>query len=87
MALDPQVWDRPGDGVDFEVEVRSGERVEKVFSAYVDPKKDLAQRRWTEASVDLSPYGGQVVELTLSTLPHASPDHDWAGWAQPVIRP
>lgn len=87
MAMDPEVWDKGGDGVEFRVEVREGGFESAVFSAYVDPKSDGSQRRWIESSVDLGPFGGREVELVLRTLPGDSGDFDWAGWATPRIAP
>jgi hypothetical protein len=35
--------------------------------------------------VDLSGYARRDIELVLRTLPGASGDHDWAGWASPKV--
>ncbi|HEX9015488.1 MAG TPA: hypothetical protein VF960_05720, partial [Chloroflexota bacterium] len=86
MALQPDVWDKPGDGVDFLVRAlrwdpKSQRNVEEpLFSQYVDPKKDPAARRWLDAAVSLDHFSDQVITLTFQTLPHDSPDYDWAGW-------
>ena len=75
----------PGDGVDFLVEVRRGDDVELLFSSYVNPKQDTSQRGWLFDAVDLGHLAGQEVDIVLRTLPHESPDADWAGWAVPRI--
>lgn len=91
MALQPDVWDKPGDGVDFVVRALywdQGSRKDKeetLFSQYVDPRKDLAARAWLDATVDLDRFSDQVITLTFQTLPHDSPDYDWAGWNRILI--
>ncbi len=85
VGLDPQVWDKPGDGVEFQVEVRDGDEAEILFATYVDPKRNLSDRRWIDGSVDLSRFAYREIELVLRTLPGASADFDWAGWAEPRL--
>jgi hypothetical protein len=85
MAVRPEAWDQPGDGVDFQVEVRRGSEAELLFSEYINPKGDPSHRRWNYASVDLSRFAGEEVDIVLRTLPHESPDADWAGWAFPRV--
>ena len=50
VGLDPQVWDKPGDGVQFQVEVRDGDERTLVFDTYLDPKRNPSDRRWVDAS-------------------------------------
>lgn len=77
-----------GDGVQFEIEVDepAGTR-HRVFSEYIDPKNVPAHRKWNNRVLDLSPWSGQVVTLTLSTGPGPNGDdrYDWAGWGEPRI--
>jgi hypothetical protein len=81
LALDPVVWAPDfGDGVLFQVSVVDGGTEETVFSRWVDPKNDPADRRWIDSAVDLSPYLDRPVTLVLSTLPGESSNWDWAGW-------
>ena len=85
MGMDPEVWDKPGDGVEFVVEARQGTETVRLFSSWIDPKRDMAQREWIEGEVDLAQYEHQEVELVLRTLPGQSAEYDWAGWAQPRV--
>jgi hypothetical protein len=82
VGLDPGVWDKPGDGVEFQVEVRDGAEATTAFVAYLDPKRNLADRRWVDASVDLSRWAFREIDLVLRTLPGASTEYDWAGWSE-----
>ncbi len=81
LALDPVVWspDR-GDGVLFELSLADGQKNETLFSRWLDPKNDPKDRRWVDGAVDLSPYQGRSITLTLSTSPGESTAWDWAGW-------
>jgi hypothetical protein len=83
-ALDPFVYDKAGDGVEFILELkdRNG-KITKLFSAYIDPKHNPAERRWMEDRVDLSSYRGQPIDLLLTTTPGPKGDsgYDWAAWS------
>lgn len=79
-ALDPMVWDWPGDGVRFEVRIRiEGDTAwDQFYSLEVD--KSGFNHRWHEAFIDLSAYAGQRIKLSLITAPRADPVGDRAGW-------
>lgn len=87
MAIQPEAWDKSGDGVDFQVNARFWDEAAKrnedeiVYSHYMDPKNDPSMRHWVDAVVDLNRLGGNYVTLVFRTMPHASPDYDWAGWS------
>ena len=78
--MDPQVWDRAGDGVLFKVAAVEGNTTHPLFSRWVDPKNEPADRRWIDGAVDLGPFVGKEVTLLLETSPGANPAWDWAGW-------
>ena len=90
VAMQPAVYDGSmplcGDGVEFRLEIRdSAGRITPLYDRYIDPKHNLAERRWIPGSVDLSEYMGQTVELLFTTT--AGPKGDtcaaWAGWGDP----
>jgi len=90
VAMQPAVYDGSmpvcGDGVEFRLEIRdSAGRTRLLYDRYIDPKHNLAERRWIPGSVDLSEYMGQNVELLFTTT--AGPKGDtcaaWAGWGDP----
>jgi len=90
VAMQPAVYDGSmpvcGAGVRFQLEIRdSGGRIRPLYDRYIDPKHNLAERRWIPGSVDLSEYMGQTVELLFTTT--AGPKGDtcaaWAGWGDP----
>lgn len=85
LALDPQVWDKSGDGVEFQVAVRHREGLEVLFRRHVDPRGNPSDRSWIDGSVDLGRLAHREVEIILSTGHAGSPDFDWAGWANPRI--
>ena len=90
VAMQPAVYDGSmpicGDGVEFRLEIRDGSgRIRPLYDRYIDPKHNLAERRWIPGSVDLREYQGQTVELLFTTT--AGPKGDtcaaWAGWGDP----
>ena len=92
LTLDPAVWQAPtGDGVRFVVDVapldalgRPGPPATALDRA-VNPRARTEERQWLPVEVDLSPWAGQVVRLTLRTLPRDDLTNDWAGWGNPVV--
>ena len=87
IALFPEVWAaNKGDGVSFEVyaaEAGPGRPAEALFVRYIDPKNVPSDRRWRNYFVDLSPWSGREVILSLITSPGRAGDFafDWAGWS------
>jgi hypothetical protein len=80
LAMDTQVWQRAGDGVQFDVSVVEGDTTHRLFSRWLDPKNDPADRRWIDEAVDLGEFVGKDVTLVLETTPGANSAWDWAGW-------
>ncbi|PWB54421.1 MAG: hypothetical protein C3F13_06605 [Anaerolineales bacterium] len=88
IALSPEVWTQPGDGVTFGLFVEdSPDTSKEIWSAYIDPKENIEDRRWLPYTIDLSPYGGQIIKLifTTSSSPSGDNRYDWAGWGNPRI--
>jgi len=83
IALDPLCLAWGGRGVRFIV--KADER--DIFSQYLDPKMNPAERRWVESVADLSPWAGGPIRLTLATEPHHSGDLTgaWGLWANPRL--
>jgi arylsulfatase A-like enzyme len=88
LAIDPNVWDKPGDGVTFSAEVRdsSSDRTAS-FQRYVDPRTNLDERRWLDVEIDLFPFVGSSIEIALATDcgPENNADFDWAHWGDPTV--
>jgi hypothetical protein len=87
VGMDPTAWrsgETEGDGVLCEVYVTSSGSQHTVFSKYIDPKIRPAEMKWHDAYVDLTPYRGQDVTLSLVTSPGSDQDDrgDWAGWSE-----
>jgi tetratricopeptide (TPR) repeat protein len=88
IALDPEAWSPDkGDGVLFELYVQDGGMPERVFSKYIDPKHNVADRKWHDEVVDLSRYDGKEVNLSFVTTPgfNYNGDFDWAWWSDPRL--
>ena len=87
LAMAPECWDLPGDGVTFSIYLTAGSTTEQLFSTYIDPKHDEADRRWHPHTIDLGAYAGQTVTLTFETAtgPAGDEQYDWAGWGRPRL--
>ncbi len=87
--IDPQAWNQPGDGVLFEIFISRGNQEPEtpVFSRYLNPKQNQADRLPVPVVIDLGPYLGQKIHLKLVTGPGPDNDvrYDWAGWVNPYI--
>lgn len=85
-SFSPDVWDKPGDGCHYLVKVKTrfgGE--ETVFTKYIDPKHDPAQRKWTDFEVDLSRFRDKKIELALETSTDGPNDWCVAFWSRPHL--
>ncbi len=90
VAMQPDVYDGSmplcGEGVRFRLEIRdSAGRIRLLYDRYIDPKHNLAERRWIPGSAGLSQYLGQTVDLLFTTTPGPKGDTcaAWAGWGDP----
>lgn len=82
VATAPESWKQAGDGVTFAIYVESGQGAQQIFSTYIDPKHNEADRYWHSYAIDLSAYVGQMVTLIFETTTGPAGDYryDWAGW-------
>jgi len=91
IALSPEVWSpEKGDGAQFQIYVADVETPHEgklIFSRYINPKYNPSDRRWRNFVVDLSPWQGRTVHLSLITDAGRAKDwsYDWAGWAEPRV--
>jgi len=85
-ALDPLAWGWGGDGVTFQVAVRSGDQEEVLWSRHLAPDQP-ADLDWQEALVPLDAYRGESVYIILATLPGPADNEagDRAGWGLPWL--
>lgn len=90
LATRQESWDKEGDGVLFMVLVSDGKASDELFTQYVNPFGNPADRRWIPVMVDLSAYGGEEVDLifnTFASLPKKPGDdrNDMPLWGAPEI--
>lgn len=81
-AIKPDALDKTA-GVQFDLEINTGVKVEKLFSTLLNPKQVPADRSGRTFQVNLSQYAGREVELLFSTNPgpNGSVAYAWGGWA------
>jgi hypothetical protein len=88
IALSPEVWSpKKGDGATFQVYVAEPDAPQEgqsVFVRYINPKHNPSDRRWRNFLVDLSPWAGHTMNLSLITEGGPAGDwaFDWGGWAE-----
>lgn len=90
LALQPEVWDKPGDGVLFRIGVSDGNSYEELLNQHVNPQSARGDRQWVPVSVDLAAFGGRSVEIIFNTnasLPGRGNDttNDKPLWGEPAI--
>ncbi|MFC2036376.1 hypothetical protein ACFLYD_00180 [Chloroflexota bacterium] len=91
LGLEPAVWSPDnGDGVEYNVYLRDPDEpnsLDRVYHRYLDPKNNIDDRHWVDEVVDLSAYGGQIVDIIFEARPGPVGDasFDWGGWSTPVL--
>jgi Gpi18-like mannosyltransferase len=88
IALNPATWaPGKGHGVTFEVRVAEQGVEGTLFSRYVDPERNPADRRWQEVQVDLASFAGREITLIFATTGDSAGyfDLDAAGFSDPTI--
>jgi len=87
LAVAPEAWTMPGDGVTFSLYVEDEAGMHFVSGHYVDPKHHQQDRQWVPMEANLSPYAGKVVRLVLavSNGPAGDGRYDWSGWGEPRL--
>ena len=88
LALHPDSWETPvGDGVRYSVAVRRSRdaKPQVIWRRHLNPRAHSWERQWNEVRVDLRPFAGQTVELTLRTDFADESSYDWAGWGTPIV--
>jgi hypothetical protein len=91
FALREDGWTGDSDGVQFRIGVSDGRTYEEYLREFVNPKKREKDRRWYEATIDLSAYEGQQVEIVFNTDPGPrrraknTAKGDFAVWAEPKL--
>ena len=86
LAMYPDSWAWGGDGARFLVIVATNEGSSDVLLDSYLPNTPEHQH-WHPYLLDLSPYAGQTIRLSLETDPGPAGDFtgDWAGWGLPRI--
>ncbi len=89
FGLGPEAWMADGDGALFMVAVSDGRTYEEYLREAVNPRERERDRRWLTATIDLSAYEGQTVDVIFNTRagPNDSADarNDIAYWGRPTI--
>lgn len=85
IALDPKIWDpKKGDGVTFKILVQLDNKT-TAYSFYIDPKKNINERKVNHFSIDLSQFEDKTISIVFVTEAGDSSTCDWALWVEPRI--
>jgi hypothetical protein len=89
VALDPSVWNQPGDGVLFFVGVSDGRSFQTRASVTLDAFSRPADRQWRDVSISLEEFAGLTIGIVLNTRAgaagNATAQNDVAVWGAPMI--
>ena len=88
IGIAETVWNKEGNGVLFEISI-VGENSQNIllFSQYIDPKNNKADRKWFDKKVNLSTLAGRKRSFIFKTSggPKSTTAYDWAGWSNPQL--
>jgi hypothetical protein len=91
IGILPGAWGFPeSDGVVFRAGVTEAGRYSELLSRHLNPAHVEADRRWMPIDVDLAPFAGRTIEISLSTDASVAGApvngaYDWAVWGSPRI--
>ncbi len=87
LGINEEAWEKPGDGVEFELLVEQGKVLTSIFKRYIDPKENTQERKWFDERVPLTAFEGKTIALLFRTSagPRGDTEYDWAGWSEPAI--
>jgi arylsulfatase A-like enzyme len=80
-------WGCEGDGMTFRILAGQSDRVDTLFSRYIDPKHNYRDRKWHDFTVPLEVTEDLDFSLTFETDPGPADDFmfDWGGWSTPRL--
>lgn len=91
FAVMEEAWGKPGDGVEFLVKAKASEAEPEdlLFSKYINPKVNEADRKWFQGEAVLRKYKGKEIILIFETRgspvsairPNEDYAYDWAAWS------
>ena len=89
-GLREDAWTGEGNGVVFSIGVSDGRTFEEYLREAVNPREHDRDRRWLSATIDLTAYEGQLVELNFNIYNGPARDdsdrrNDFALWGAPRI--
>lgn len=90
FGIREDAWAKDCDGAQFRIGVSDGRTYEEYLREFINPKANDRDRRWFDATIDLSAYEGQQVQLIFNTDPGPpkSPNTavaDYTVWAEPKV--
>jgi arylsulfatase A-like enzyme len=86
IGIEDEGWAKGSDGVGFSISIRPKAGPEEaVFDRFLNPRDVPDDRHWVDATVDLSRFAGQQVDVVFRTRTGPTSTYDWAGWSNPIL--
>lgn len=80
-----EAWQKKGDGVQFHINIRAGDKEDLLFSSNINPFKHVEHRKVFREKIDLSDYGNKKVEFVFITEKNDGIHNDLSYWGNPCI--
>lgn len=80
-----EAWQKKGDGVQFHINIRAGDKEDLLFSSNINPFKHVEHRKVFQEKIDLSDYGKKKVEFVFITDKNDGIHNDLSYWGNPRI--
>lgn len=84
-GLMQESWRTKGDGVQFHIDIKAGDKEERLFDANVNPFKRVDHRKVFKEKLDLSDYANKKVEISFITERNNGILNDLSYWCNPCI--
>jgi 4-amino-4-deoxy-L-arabinose transferase-like glycosyltransferase len=87
IAMHPDAWTKPTNGVTFQVLVEDEIGIHEIFSKHINPSQNAEDREWQDFLLDLNEFAGKSVSIYFVTSPglNSSNAYDWAYWSNPLL--
>ena len=77
----PDAWNKVSQGVKFDIDILVDEKMEKIFTRVLQPKRNIGDRGWHNFIVPLEQFSGKTVSIIFSTSGSGDDlSYGWSGW-------
>ncbi len=84
-GLMQEAWRKKGDGVQFHINIKAGDKEDRLFSSNINPFQHVEHRKVFREKIDLTGYGNKKVEFVFITEKNNGIHNDLSYWCNPCI--